>query len=148
MAIGNLGIKQKDLDEHSGFGIAVETPSDPEARRKEEGEKVKYPSFTLTNKHIEAAGLKDVNPDDTIEFTVRARVSSVEKKGKGAPSYKDNRVELEVQNIDDVTMIEDADNGETPEKKSLDSAIGFDTGKMKKGGGSLSPSTAGVKLKR
>ncbi len=145
MATGNLGIKKKDLD--GGLGIAV-MATDPEDRDKAEQEKIHYPSFTLTNKHIEAAGLKDAQPDEVYEFTVRARVQSVVKKGAGAPRYDSNRCELEVQDISDVTMVEPEEGEDSDEKKDLDSKIGFDSKGMSKGRGSISPKSAGVALKR
>jgi hypothetical protein len=150
MATGNMGIKRKDLEPKSPFGgiaVAVE----PGEADKQRGEEVKYPSFDLTNKHIEAAGLKDVNPDDVVEFTVKARVMSVKKKSKqGANDYDSDRVELEIQNISDVTMTESEkpDDEESDEDKDLAGKMGFASAKgMKRGGGSVSPSQAGVKLK-
>lgn len=145
MATGNLGIKKKDLEDGSPIGIAVAAPED---RDKEEQEKVHYPSFTLTNKHIEAAGLKDAAPDEVYEFTVRARVVSVKKKAKDGPRYDDNRTELEVQDISDVTMTEGGDSEEdSEEKKDMDGRMGFDTGTLKKKQAPIGPKAAGLKLK-
>lgn len=143
MANGNLGIKQKDLDD-SGIGIAI--GMDPEDRDKERDNKIVFPSFNLTNKHIEAAGLTDAQIGDIYEFTARVKVDRLEKKSPDSKSYGGNRVELEVQDISDVTQIE-GDEEESEEKKDADSKLGFDTGGMRKGGGAMSPKAAGLKLK-
>ena len=143
---GNMGIKQKDLHPKSPFSEAV---ADPEASEKKRGEEVKYPSFDLSNKHIEAAGLKDVNPDDVVEFTVKARVTSVKKKSKAvdSPSYDSDRVELEVQNISDVTMLDQTEPEESDEDKDLAGKLGLASAKnIKRGNGAMSPKSAGVKL--
>jgi hypothetical protein len=139
MSNGNMGIKKKDLKDNYPVAIAVS-----EDREKEEQNKIHYPSFSLTDKHIEAAGLKNANPDEVFEFKVRARVQSVAKKGAGAPSYDSNRVELEVQDISDVTMIDGEEAEDSDEKKDLDSKLGFDSGAVKKkGAASISPKEAG-----
>lgn len=142
MANGNLGIKRKDLRPSAVIGIGVEE------NQKDRENEIQYPNFTIENKHIEAAGLEDVSPDDVVEFTVRARIQSVKKKSKQSKDiYDSDRVELEVQDISDVTMIE-SNEEDSEEKKDDDSKMGYDTSSMRKGGGSVSPKEAGVSLKK
>lgn len=139
--MANLGIKKKDLDNLPSIAIA--------AGKEDDGDDLKYPSFSLRNKHIEAAGLEDVNAGDVIEFTVKAKVSAKNAIAKGSSkSYDSDRVELEVQDISDVTKVE---SGEEPEEsdedKDFKGRMGFASKGVSKGNGSLSPKSAGVKLK-
>jgi len=141
MAENNMGIKRKDLKPHAAamlVGI-----SDGEG--KEAGNEVEYPRFSLSDKHIEAAGLDNAMPDEIVTFTVRARVQSVERKSKESrKSYDSDRVELEVQHISDVS-VEPAEGKEsTAEDEETEKAMGFKG--ASKGNGSLSPKGAGVKL--
>jgi hypothetical protein len=145
-ASGNMGIKRKDLEPQSAL-LAIGGSSDGKAEKDARDNEVKYPSFDLTNKHIEAAGLTDVNPDDVVEFTVKARVQSVKKKSKQSKeSYDSDRVELEVQNISDVTMLDQTEPEESDEDKDFEGRLGMKKSGISKGGGSMSPKTAGVKL--
>lgn len=145
--MANLGIKNKDLKNNvspSPFGV----PSDDAKRKEEIDNEVKYPKFTIEDKHIEAAGLTGANPDEIFEFTVRARVEGVKKKSPTSREYYDSdRVELEIQDISDVKMIDASEPEERDEDKETASKIGFSPKSIRKSGsGPMSPKTAGVKL--
>lgn len=139
---GNMGIKKKDLGGYHGMEAASAVRTD-----KDRGEEVHYPSFTLSDKHIEAAGLDNVMPDDVIEFTVKARVQSVQKKSKSkSPSYDSDRVELEVQDISDVTAIDAQEPEESDDEKTASKSLGFSAKAVKpSGGGAIGPRAAGIK---
>lgn len=148
MSNGNMGIKQKDLKNNVSLS-PVGVPSDDAKRKEQLDNEIKYPKFRLEDKHIEAAGLTGVSPDDVIECTLRCRVEGVKRKSKTSKEmYDSDHVELEIQNVSDVTMIDSAPEGEeSDEDKDFNGRIGFAATGMKKGGGSIGPKAAGVKLK-